>query len=67
VPVEWLVPVCDVLLHAAGDNVWAGRIDGETALHGLTTTMLAVFRPPSRFAAALAIIVIGRLGAWRAG
>ena len=67
---EWLVPVDDALLHAAGDNASAGRFDSETALHGLTTTMLAAFTPLSRLAAAasnLGIIVIGRFGAWRAG
>jgi hypothetical protein len=31
VPVEWLVPVYHALLHAAGDDVRAGRIVSETA------------------------------------
>jgi hypothetical protein len=68
--VEWLVPVDHALLHAAGENVWAGRIDSETALHALTTTMLAALAPPSRFAAAasdLGITAIRRFGAWQAG
>jgi TetR/AcrR family transcriptional regulator, mexCD-oprJ operon repressor len=46
VPVEWLVSVYHALLHAAGDDVRAGRIDSDTALHALTTTMLAAFTPP---------------------
>jgi TetR/AcrR family transcriptional regulator, mexCD-oprJ operon repressor len=46
VPVEWLVSVYHALLHAAGDDVRAGRIDGDTALHALTSTMLAAFTPP---------------------
>lgn len=45
VPVEWLVSVYYALLHAAGDDVRAGRIDSETALHALTTTMLPAFTP----------------------
>jgi TetR/AcrR family transcriptional regulator, mexCD-oprJ operon repressor len=46
VPVEWLVSVCYALLHAAGDDVRAGRLDGASALHALTTTMRAAFTPP---------------------
>jgi TetR/AcrR family transcriptional regulator, mexCD-oprJ operon repressor len=45
VPAEWLVSVYHALLHAAGDDVRAGRLDGETALHALTTTMRAAFAP----------------------
>ena len=45
VPVEWLVSVYYALLHAAGDDVRAGRIDGAAALHALTTTMRAAFAP----------------------
>ena len=47
VPVEWLMSVYHALLHAAGDDVRAGRIDSATALHALTTTMRAAFAPPS--------------------
>jgi TetR/AcrR family transcriptional repressor of mexCD-oprJ operon len=43
VPVDWLVSVFHALLHAAGDDVRAGRLDPETALHALTTTMRAAF------------------------
>jgi TetR/AcrR family transcriptional regulator, mexCD-oprJ operon repressor len=43
VPVEWLVSVYYALLHAAGDDVRAGRLDGEEALHALVTTMRAAF------------------------
>jgi TetR/AcrR family transcriptional repressor of mexCD-oprJ operon len=46
VPAEWLVSVYHALLHAAGDDVRAGRLDGATALHALTTTMRAAFAPP---------------------
>jgi AcrR family transcriptional regulator len=43
VPVEWLLSVYHALLHAAGDDVRAGRIDSATALHALITTMRAAF------------------------
>jgi hypothetical protein len=33
------------LLHAAGDDVRAGRLDGDTALHALTSTLQAAFAP----------------------
>lgn len=46
VPVEWLLSVYHALLHAAGDDVRAGRLDGDTALHALTSTMRAAFAPP---------------------
>ena len=45
VPVEWLLSVYYALLHAAGDEVRAGRIDSDTALDALTTTMRAAFAP----------------------
>ena len=45
VPVDWLLSVCYALLHAAGDDVRAGRLDSATALHALTTTMRAAFAP----------------------
>ena len=35
----------EALLHAAGDDVRAGRLDSDTALHALTTTMRAAFAP----------------------
>jgi TetR/AcrR family transcriptional repressor of mexCD-oprJ operon len=46
VPSAWLVSVYHALLHAAGDDVRAGRLDSDTALHALTTTMRAAFAPP---------------------
>jgi TetR/AcrR family transcriptional repressor of mexCD-oprJ operon len=46
VPVEWLVSVYHALLHAAGDDVREGRLDSDTALHALTTTMHAAFTAP---------------------
>ena len=46
VPVDWLVSVYHALLHAAGDDVCAGRLDSDTTLHALTTTMRAAFAPP---------------------
>ena len=45
VPVAWLISVYHALLHAAGDDVRAGRLDPEAALHALTTTMRAAFAP----------------------
>jgi TetR/AcrR family transcriptional repressor of mexCD-oprJ operon len=48
VPADWLVSVYHALLHAAGDDVRAGRLDSATALHALTTTMRAAFAPPGR-------------------
>jgi TetR/AcrR family transcriptional repressor of mexCD-oprJ operon len=45
VPSAWLVSVYHALLHAAGDDVRAGRLDSATALHALTTTMRAAFAP----------------------
>jgi TetR/AcrR family transcriptional regulator, mexCD-oprJ operon repressor len=47
VPAEWLVSVYHALLHAAGDDVRAGRLDAETALHALVTTLRAAFSPRS--------------------
>jgi TetR/AcrR family transcriptional regulator, mexCD-oprJ operon repressor len=43
VPVDWLVSVYYALLHAAGDDVRAGRLDRDEALHSLVTTMRAAF------------------------
>jgi AcrR family transcriptional regulator len=48
VPVEWLLTVYYSLLHAAGDDVRAGRIEADTALLALTTTMSAAFAPARR-------------------
>lgn len=45
VPTDWLLSVFHALLHAAGDDVRAGRLDSGTALHALTTTMRAAFAP----------------------
>jgi TetR/AcrR family transcriptional regulator, mexCD-oprJ operon repressor len=45
VPVEWLLSVYHALLHAAGDDVRAGRLDSATALHALTSTLRAAFAP----------------------
>ena len=46
VPTDWLLSVFHSLLHAAGDDVRAGRYDDATALHALTTTMRAALEPP---------------------
>jgi TetR/AcrR family transcriptional regulator, mexCD-oprJ operon repressor len=46
VPVEWLLSVYHALLHAAGEDVRAGRIDSTTALYALTTTLRAAFTRP---------------------
>lgn len=45
VPVAWLVSIYHALLHAAGDDVRAGRLDGATARHALVTTIRAAFAP----------------------
>jgi TetR/AcrR family transcriptional repressor of mexCD-oprJ operon len=45
VPVEWLVSVFHALLHAAGDDVRASRLDGDDALHAILTTVRAAFAP----------------------
>ena len=45
VPVQWLLSVYYALLHTAGDDVRAGRLDGDTALDALITTMRAAFAP----------------------
>ena len=47
VPAEWLVSVYYALLHAAGDDVRAGRLDADAALHALVTTLRAAFSSPS--------------------
>jgi TetR/AcrR family transcriptional repressor of mexCD-oprJ operon len=43
VPVAWLSSVLHALLHAAGDDVRAGRLEPAEALHALTTTIRAAF------------------------
>lgn len=45
VPPDWLVSVYQALLHAAGEDVRAGRLDEATALHALITTIRAAFAP----------------------
>ena len=42
-PASWLVTTAFALVHAAGDDVRAGRFDGEQALEALRTTMHDVF------------------------
>lgn len=48
VPTAWLVSVFHALLHAAGDDVRAERLEDTTALAALTSTLLAAFAPPGR-------------------
>jgi TetR/AcrR family transcriptional regulator, mexCD-oprJ operon repressor len=43
VPAEWLVSSLHALIHAAGDDVRAGRMPSEAALDALTTTVRDVF------------------------
>ncbi len=45
VPAEWLVSVFHALLHVAGDDVRAGRLENDTALDALTATLLSAFTP----------------------
>jgi TetR/AcrR family transcriptional repressor of mexCD-oprJ operon len=44
VPAEWLVTAFHALVHAAGDDVRAGRLRPGAALDALSTTMRDVFR-----------------------
>jgi TetR/AcrR family transcriptional regulator, mexCD-oprJ operon repressor len=43
VPASWLVTTAFALVHAAGDDVRAGRFDADEALEVLTTTLHDVF------------------------
>ncbi len=45
VPATWLVSVFHALLHAAGGDVRAERLDSDAALEALTSTLLAAFAP----------------------
>jgi len=45
VPAEWLVSVFHALLHVAGDDVRAGRLQNDTALEALRATLLSAFTP----------------------
>jgi TetR/AcrR family transcriptional regulator, mexCD-oprJ operon repressor len=47
VPADWLVSVFHALLHAAGDDVRAGRLDSAVALRALTSTLRAALAPAS--------------------
>lgn len=47
VPAEWLVSSFHALIHAAGDDVRAGRMRPGAALGALRVTMRDVFRGPS--------------------
>jgi hypothetical protein len=42
-PASWLVTTAFALVHAAGDDVRAGRFDADAALAALRTTMRDVF------------------------
>jgi TetR/AcrR family transcriptional repressor of mexCD-oprJ operon len=42
-PADWLVTTAFALVHAAGDDVRAGRLDADEALEVLRTTVHAVF------------------------
>jgi TetR/AcrR family transcriptional regulator, mexCD-oprJ operon repressor len=46
-PAEWLVTTFYALIHAAGDDVRAGRMGSDDALRVLTTTMRDVFQGAS--------------------
>lgn len=46
-PAQWLVTTFYALVHAAGDDVRAGRADSDAALHALTTTVREVFIGPT--------------------
>jgi TetR/AcrR family transcriptional regulator, mexCD-oprJ operon repressor len=48
VPAEWLVTAFHALIHAAGDDVRAGRMRPGPALEALQTTVRDLFSGPSR-------------------
>jgi hypothetical protein len=45
VPAAWLASVFHALLHAAGDDVRAERLQEDAALEALTSTLLAALAP----------------------
>jgi TetR/AcrR family transcriptional regulator, mexCD-oprJ operon repressor len=46
-PASWLVTTVYALIHAAGDDVRAGRVDADDALQILATTVRDVFTGPA--------------------
>jgi AcrR family transcriptional regulator len=46
-PRDWLVAVFYAVVHAAADEVDAGRLSSDAAADTLTATLLATLRPPS--------------------
>lgn len=46
-PVDWLITTYYALLHAAADEVNAGRLDAARAGHLVATTVTAALRPPA--------------------
>ena len=48
VPVSWLVVTLHHLMHAAADEIQAGRLTPEDAPGYIAGTVLAAFTPPGR-------------------
>jgi len=46
-PVQWLVTTTFSLMHAAAEDVAAGRLKADDAARYITRTLLAAFAPPS--------------------
>jgi TetR/AcrR family transcriptional regulator, mexCD-oprJ operon repressor len=47
-PKQWLVTTAFSLMHAAAEDVAAGRIHGDDATRLITATLLGAFDPPAR-------------------
>lgn len=47
-PTEWLVATFHAILHAAANEIEAGRLDADRAADVITATMLACYRATSR-------------------
>ena len=47
-PVDWLVAVFHAVVHAAANEIDAGRLDAERAASAITATMLASYQDPRR-------------------
>ena len=46
-PKQWLITTAFSLMHAAAEDVTAGRLRAEDAAHLITATLLAAFTPPA--------------------
>jgi AcrR family transcriptional regulator len=46
-PKQWLITTAFSLMHAAAEDVTAGRVRADAAAHLITATLLAAFTPPA--------------------